>query len=185
MSYFSGNPKDLKGYWSSLYARLMKVPECEECNEQTKKREAFEIMEAIASTMDALPRWSGCILTSLLVLQYIAGGVAGASMITKTVRGAFLFNFRVTRTAVTVNTACFSITNVAQWWGPFRHQAVMIISRCQPDISDATNPIIDLWWGRKGLTRPFSAKPIWEPYEEWAGGKDRIGKKSGPVDAGY
>lgn len=184
---------DLKGHWRTLFTRLLAVPLCELCDQTTKEREALAIINAISEAMDALKPFTGCIETSQLVVDKISG-VPGAIIETGNVNGSMwggsLFGTTTTRTWMRVSTHCFVIEMVAwwrrPWWTltiPFRHQAVMITSRCSPDYADPKIPIIDLWWLRGGLS--LAAQPIWESYEDWAHGKDRIGKYAGRVEDGF
>ena len=183
------NPTDLKGYWRTLYARLISVSVCETCDTATRDREALEILNAIRQAMDSLDPISGCIHTATHVMLSLTG-VSGAKTDSGEVTGAQMFYvFSSTRTWFEVTTHCFTMVLVAWWkrkiWAfgaKIRHQAVMIMSRCKPDWADPTNPVIDLALFSRGV---LFAQPIWRSYGDWVEDSSLIGKDSGLVSDGF
>lgn len=167
--------------WDLMYERLLKFPTCECrvpcCTRADLAQEARAIVNATYeewknnNTTFANPLTSkGCIRSSIDLVQAISAAVPAAnqSYDSGEVGGAQDFNrltgWTSTRTWMTLNTKCFQFELVARWALFFRHQAVLVQSKCDPACRDQI--VLDTWYGESTDTC--------QEYAEWAGGQGEI-----------
>lgn len=177
-------------YWYSLYQALMKMPECETCKNKDKEKEAWDILLGVWEALNSEPPGSGCISVSNHVLDKIGKNMGHGKNVDirrvsrqgKPRYRKWLYNRTTEKLGyvfpkgVEYISKCFVIETIATHGYVFRHQAVVIYSRCKPNLKKSDNPIIDLHWSN-GI---FTTGPIWRKYSDW-----KYSDATGSVREGY
>lgn len=168
--------------YESLQRWLLRDPRCKDCDEATHRAEVEIIVAAARRTADKTTFWGGCTGSSLYFIGRLAAQMRGARVSSGVIDAPgpalppFGYRIRYRRTWMTLVTRCYEITLVGKWVSPFRYQATLIMPRCHRDpFKWNGSTVVDLY-------NPFHTP--WRPWLDWAGGVQRVGRRSGNARVG-